>query len=146
MLSRLAGAALVAALLPAALGAQASARAIPRADRWQVRLAGGAYVFDVRPVRATGDSLVVARLDTAPAVSRSLALAEIEELRLVQPSLLTFQSGAESPFGELAGASDVVFSLTGVDAAERRRIVAEVIAASRQSTAAPRPAPRRAAP
>lgn len=121
--------AVAAVSLPGVSGAQEAARPIPRGGRWQLRLAGGAYLFDVRPLRATGDSLVVARLDSAPA-AHTVAVTEIEELRLVQPSLLRFQSGAESPFGELAGSEDVVFSLTGVDAAERRRILEEVLLAA----------------
>jgi hypothetical protein len=120
----------IAAALPAAAWAQDAARPIPRGGRWQLRLTNGGYLFDVRPVSAAGDSLVVARLDTAPAVTRALALAEVEELRLVQPSTLRFQAGAESPFGELVGADDVVFSLAGVAADERRRIVDEVLRAA----------------
>lgn len=119
-----------AAAVPAGAAAQDAARPIPRGGRWQLRLASGAYLFDVRPVRATADSLVVARLDSAPAAPRTVALADIEELRLVQPSLLRFQSGAESPFGELGGSDDVVFSLAGVDGAERRRILDEVLRAA----------------
>lgn len=120
-----------AATVPAVSAAQeAAARPIPRGGRWQLRLASGAYLFDVRPLRATTDSLVVARLDSAPPAPHTVALAEIDELRLVQPSLLRFQSGAESPFGELGGAEDVVFSLTGVDGAERRRILDEVLRAA----------------
>lgn len=119
-----------AVALPRPVAAQDAARPIPRGGRWQLRLAGGAYLFDVRPVRATADSLVVARLDSAPAPPQAVPLAQIEELRLVQPTLLRFQSGADSPFGELAGSEDVVFSLAGVDAAERRRIVDEVLRAA----------------
>ena len=141
MRTRLARAALAAALFPAAAAAQAAAPTLPRADRWQLKLATGSYLFDVRPVRATPDSLTVARLDTA--ASATLALDQIEELRLVQPSTLRFQTGAPSPFGELVGADDVVFTLIGVDAAERRRIVDEVLRASR-AAAAPPPARRRA--
>lgn len=110
---------------------------LPRGARWQLRLASGTYLFDVRPVRATTDSLVVARLDTAAAATRTVALDDVEELRLVQPSMLDFQTGAQSPFAEIGGANDVVFSLVGVDAAERRRIVAEVLSASGDG-AAPR--------
>ena len=118
------------AALPRAVPAQEAARPIPRGGRWQLRLVSGGYLFDVRPLRATADSLVVARLDTTPAPARAVSLSEIEELRLIQPSLLRFQSGAENPFGELGGSEDVVFSLAGVDPAERRRIVDEVLRAA----------------
>ena len=142
MRPRLALAALAAALLPAVAAAQAAGQPLARADRWQLKLASGSYLFDVRPTRATPDSLTVARLDTAG--SATLGLDQIEELRLVQPSMLRFQTGAPSPFGELVGADDVVFTLAGVDGAERRRIVDEVLRASR--TAAAAPATRRRAP
>ena len=119
-----------------------AAPTIPRGDRWQLHLTSGAYLFDVRPLRAAGDSLVVTRLDSTPAPSVTLALAEIEELRLVQPTELSFVGlgggGPQNPYGELMGAGDVVFPLAGVDAAERRRIVAEVLRAATVPTAAPR--------
>jgi hypothetical protein len=119
-----------------------AAPAIPRGNRWQLQLTSGAYLFDVRPLRAAGDSLVVTRLDSTPAPPVTLALAEIEELRLVQPTELSFVGlgggRAQNPYGELMGAGDVVFPLAGVDAAERRRIVAEVVRAA----AVPAPTPR----
>ena len=141
MPTRLACAVLAAVAFPALAAAQSAARPVPRADRWQIRLTTGGYVYDVRPVRASDDSLTVARLDTAG--SATLALDDVEEMRLVQPSTLRFQTGAPSPFGELVGADDVVFTLAGLPPAERRQIVGDVLRASRDAGAA-RPAPRRA--
>ncbi len=146
MLRRLARAAfqlVLAAALPAAAAAQTVAQPVPRGDRWQLRRAGGEYLYDVRPVGTRGDSLVIVRLDSMAVPPMTIALADLEEVRLVQPSLLVFGAGApENPFGELGGAGDVIFPLAGAEMVERRRMVAEALSsAAAAATAAARRAP-----
>jgi hypothetical protein len=109
-------------------GTAAAAGLSSHADRWQLLLDSGAYLYDVRLVRVRGDTLVVMRADTVPAVPVTLSLADVDELRLIQASTKSVGGGARGTFGGLAGADDAVYKLSRYPADERRRIVARIFA------------------
>lgn len=116
------------ATAPATLVAQAPAAELTaRADRWQVHLNSGKYLYDVRLVRASGDTLVVTRNDTVPAGPLALPLADIDELRLIQASVKAVGGGPGGTFAGLAGTDDALYKLSNFDPAERRRIVAGLL-------------------
>jgi hypothetical protein len=111
---------------PATAGAQAGADAggrPRRPDRWQVQLAGGQYLWDVRLLRESGDSLVVSQADS----SVSVPLQDIQQLRLIRATEMRAGAGTREALGALSGANDEVFDLTVADAEERRRIVRQIL-------------------
>ncbi|MFL5576434.1 MAG: hypothetical protein ACJ79S_10750 [Gemmatimonadaceae bacterium] len=129
---------LLLASAPVAAPAQSSAGLTAHADRWQVLLNSGSYLYDVHLVRASGDTLVVTRNDTVPAGALALPLADVDELRLIQASVKTVGHGARGTFAGLAGADDAVYKLSRFDPDERRRIVARIFS---ERAGQPSPAP-----
>jgi hypothetical protein len=116
----------LAASTPASADAQAPADTggpPRRPDRWQVQVAGGQYLWDVRLVRLSGDSLVVTQSDSVVAVP----LADIGELRLMRPTEMRVGGGAREALGALSGADDEVFDLSTADVEERRRVVRQIL-------------------
>ena len=116
----------LAASTPASADAQAPADAggpPRRPDRWQVQVAGGQYLWDVRLVRLSGDSLVVSQSDSVVTVP----LADIGELRLMHPTEMRVGGGAREALGALSGADDEVFDLSTADVEERRRVVQQIL-------------------
>jgi hypothetical protein len=114
------------AAAPASADGQARADAAGRPrrpDRWQIQVAGGQYLWDVRLVRLSGDSLVVSQSDTLVAVP----LANVGEIRLMRATEVRVGGGAREALGALAGTDDEVFDLTTADAEERRRIVRQIL-------------------
>jgi hypothetical protein len=107
--------------------AQSAARsALPsaaeRADRWQILLNDGRYLYEAHLVRASGDSLVV----TQPGDTLALALDDIDELRLVQPSARPVGT-TRNTFNGLTGMDDAVYKFARLAPAERRQLVAELL-------------------
>jgi chemotaxis protein histidine kinase CheA len=88
-------------------------------------------MYEVHLVRAAGDTLVV----TSAADTAAVPLADIDELRLVQASSIGTTDGGRRTRGGLVGADDAVIKLARFEQAERRRIVADLMA-ERAGTAA----------
>ncbi|MGH7518886.1 MAG: hypothetical protein ACREOC_15720 [Gemmatimonadales bacterium] len=90
-------------------------------DRWQLTLADGSYLWDVRLVKLEGDSIHTRRGDSVAVVS----VAQVNELRLIRKSEM--QLGA--PGGAMAaliGADDEVYDLTPLEFADRLRAVQKI--------------------
>ena len=71
---------LVFPLLASLLLGQAAAAQNPSDDRWQIGLESGEYIWDVRLVKLTGDSLLFRQADTV-GVTR---VNQITEIRLIR--------------------------------------------------------------
>jgi len=130
----------IAAVLAAAVLAVASARTAgaqrspstapppegwSRADRWQLALHDGSYLWELALVGLSGDTLVVRQADTLVRVP----LERVDELRLVRPSIKQGRNGARATFGGLSGVDDEVYTLARYAADERRRVVEQALAA-----------------
>jgi hypothetical protein len=85
-------------------------------------LTDGSYVWELRLVRLSGDTLVVAHGDTL----RAVPLARVDELRLVQGTVKTLRKADPGGFGGLSGAGDEVYRLTLDTVAEKRRVIEEI--------------------
>ena len=93
-----------------------------RADRWQILLNSGSYLYEVRLLGARGDTLVAAQ----PGDTLALPLADIDELRLVQPSARV-AGNARNSSSPLTGVDDAVLKLSRYAPAERRALLEQLI-------------------
>ena len=92
-------------------------------ERWQITLGEDQYLWDVRLVRLTGDTLVFRQTDTLGTVT----LDRIQELRLLQATEVRLEAGASAGvIGALMGTDDEVYDLTPLDFAERLRAVRQI--------------------
>jgi hypothetical protein len=91
------------------------------ADRWQLTLANGEYLWDVRLVKLSGDSLQVRRGDSVATVS----VGQVNELRLIRKSELR-PGDAGGAMAALMGADDEVYDLTPLGFADRVRVVQKI--------------------
>jgi hypothetical protein len=90
-------------------------------DRWQLTLADGSYLWDVRLTRLQGDSIHVRGRDSNAVVS----VARVNELRLIRKSEI--QLGAPGgAMAALTGADDEVYDLTPLEFADRVRAVQKI--------------------
>ena len=70
----------------------------PHSERWQLTFAGESYLWDVRLVRLTGDTLVVRSRDSLITTS----VDSLAELRLLPETVLKVGDGHRSGVGALA--------------------------------------------
>ena len=96
-----------------------------RDDRWQVALENGEYIWDIRLVRLTGDSLVFRRADSVGAVS----LQRIDELRLIRKTEFRVGTDGGGALPALMGADDEVYSFAPLDFPARIRAVQQILLA-----------------
>jgi hypothetical protein len=90
-------------------------------DRWQLMLADGSYLWDVRLVKLEGDSIHTRGRDSVAVVS----VAQVNELRLIRKSEI--QLGAPGgAMSALTGADDEVYDLTPLEFADRLRAVQKI--------------------
>lgn len=94
------------------------------ADRWQISLESGDYVWDIRLVRLVGDSLVFRQADTLGGVS----VQRIRELRLIRKTEMRLgEAGGGGAMAALTGSDDEVYDLTTLDYAARIRALQQVL-------------------
>lgn len=107
-----------------AVAATAASPAAPtaRADRWQILLNSGGYLYEVRLLGARGDTLLAAQ----PGDTLALALADIDELRLVQASAKV-AGNARNTSNPLTGVDDAVLKLSRYGPDERRAMLAQLL-------------------
>jgi hypothetical protein len=91
-------------------------------DRWQVTLADGRILWDVRLVKLEGESLHVRRADSLAVVS----VSQVTELRLIKKSEMRLGEGAAGAMAALMGSDDEVYDLTPLEFADRLRAVQKV--------------------
>ena len=96
-----------------------------RDDRWQIALENGEYVWDIRLVRLTGDSLVFRRADSIGAVS----VQRIGELRLIRKTEFRVGTDGGGALPALMGADDEIYSFAALDYAARIRAVQQILLA-----------------
>ena len=116
----------VAALLviPAAVALPLLAQST-RDDRWQIALESGEYIWDIRLVRLTGDSLVYRRADSVGAVS----VQRIGELRLIRKTEFRVGTDGGGALPALMGADDEIYAFAPLDYTARIRAVQQILLA-----------------
>jgi hypothetical protein len=92
------------------------------ADRWQITLASGDYVWDIRLVKLDGDQLVFLQADT----TGSVGVDKIDELRLIQKTEVRLAEGAGAAQRALTGADDEVYDMKTLDFAGRVRAIQQI--------------------
>ena len=91
------------------------------ADRWQLTLADGSYLWDVRLVKLEGDSIHTRGRDSAAVVS----VRQVNELRLIRKSEIQLGTPGGA-MAALTGADDEVYDLTPLEFADRVRAVQKI--------------------
>jgi hypothetical protein len=91
-------------------------------DRWQITTEKGDYIWDIRLVRLSGDSLIFRQADTLGSVS----VQQTREIRLIHKSEMRLGEGAAGAMGALTGGDDEVFDLTTLDYAARLHTVQQI--------------------
>ncbi len=114
----------LSALGLAALSIGHAAAQQPRADRWQIKLEDGSYVWDVRLQRLNGDTLFVTQADSLIAVP----VARMVEMRLIRKSeMVVGRQSLAGAMSALTGGDDDVFDFTPLDFGARLTAVQEVV-------------------
>ncbi len=91
-------------------------------ERWQITTDSGSYIWDIRLVRLSGDSLIFRQADTLGSIS----VQHTKELRLIRKSEMRMGEGAAGAMGALTGGDDEVFDLTTLDYADRLHTVQQI--------------------
>ena len=115
---------LVAAVL-LGLGLAAPLAAQAGGDRWQIQRENGDYIWDIRLVKLSADTLVFRQADTLGHVT----VADIAELRLLQKTTVHPDGGdrqAET-MAALMGSNDEVYDLRTQDFATRLRTIQQLL-------------------
>jgi hypothetical protein len=94
----------------------------PDDERWQITTDKGDYIWDIRLVKLSGDSLIFRQADTLGSVS----VQQTREIRLIRKSEMRLGEGAAGAMGALTGGDDEVFDLTTLDYAARLRTVQQI--------------------
>jgi hypothetical protein len=103
--------------------AEAALAQSPRSadDRWQLTLADGTYLWDVRLVKLDADSIHTRRGDSLAVVW----VGQVNELRLIRKSEMQLGTPGGA-MAALTGADDEVYDLTPLDFADRLRAVQKI--------------------
>lgn len=108
-------------LLPGVAAAQEDAP--PRnTDRWQITTEAGDYIWDIKLIRLSGDTLLFRQADTVGGAR----VEKIQELRLIRKSVIRSGEGA-MPTAALTGSDDEIFDLGTLDFAARLRAIQQVL-------------------
>lgn len=94
-------------------------------DRWQITTDSDDYIWDIRLVRLTGDSLVFRQTDTLGAVR----IEQIKELRLIRKTTMRVGEGegAGGAMAALTGADDEIYDLQTLDFSARIRAIQQIL-------------------
>jgi hypothetical protein len=90
-------------------------------DRWQLTLADGSYLWDVRLVKLAGDTIHVRGRDS----TASVTVAQVNEFRLIRKSEMQLGTPGGA-MAALTGADDEVYDLTPLEFADRLRAVQKI--------------------
>jgi hypothetical protein len=91
-------------------------------ERWQITTDSGSYIWDIRLVRLSGDSLIYRQADTLGSVS----VQQTREIRLIRKSEMRLGEGAAGAMGALTGGDDEVFDLATLDYAARLHTIQQI--------------------
>lgn len=92
-------------------------------ERWQIALESGDYVWDIRLLRLSGDSLLYRQADTIGAAR----VSQIRELRLIRKSVVRLGEGGGGAMSALTGSDDEVYDMVTMDFATRLRTIQQVL-------------------
>ena len=92
-------------------------------DRWQVATEAGDYIWDIRLVKLSGDSLVYRRADSVGAVN----VLQIRELRLIRKTTMRIGEAAGGAMAALTGADDEVYDFQTLDFPARLRAIQQIL-------------------
>lgn len=85
-------------------------------DRWQLTLNDQSYVWNVRLVRLSGDTLIVRSRDSLV----SLPIRDIKEIQLLGETILRVQDGHRSGIGALGDNNSPIVDLASLALTARR--------------------------
>jgi hypothetical protein len=91
-------------------------------ERWQITTDSGSYIWDIRLVRLSGDSLIFRQADTLGSVS----VQQTKEIRLIRKTEMRLGEAAAGAMAALTGSDDEVFDLTTLDYGARLRTVQQI--------------------
>jgi len=94
-------------------------------DRWQITTESGDYIWDIRLVRLSGDSLFFRQADS----TGSITVARITELRLIRKTEVRLGDGAGGLMAALTGADDEVYDFRTLDFSGRIRAIQQALLA-----------------
>ncbi len=119
-----AGASVLALMLPRAAAAQEMGATPVDTDRWQITTEAGDYIWDIRLIKLSGDTLIFRQADTLGGAR----VEQIHELRLIRKTVIR-SGGGEGAMqtAALTGSDDEVFDLGTLDFAARLRAIQQVL-------------------
>jgi hypothetical protein len=94
-------------------------------DRWQITTESGDYIWDIRLVRLSGDSLFFRQADSTGAIT----VARITELRLIRKTEVHMGEGPGGLMAALTGADDEVYDFQTLDFSGRIRAIQQALLA-----------------
>lgn len=112
----------VALLLPRAAAAQDDAPPIDT-DRWQITTESGDYIWDIRLIKLSGDTLIFRQADTLGGAK----VETIRELRLIRKTVIRGGGDGAMQTAALTGSNDEIFDLGTLDFAARLRAIQQVL-------------------
>ncbi len=92
-------------------------------ERWQITLENGDYIWDIRLLRLSGDSLLFRQADTVGAAR----VGQLRELRLIRKSVVRLGEGGGGAMSALTGSDDEVYDMVTMDFATRLRTIQQVL-------------------
>jgi hypothetical protein len=102
----------------------APAQTVAEDDRWQVATESGDYIWDIRLVRLSGDSLVFRKSDSLGTVQ----VQQIREMRLIRKTTMRVgEAGGGSALAALTGADDEVYDFQTLDFPARLRAIQQIL-------------------
>jgi hypothetical protein len=111
----------LALLVPRVAAAQDEALPVDT-DRWQITTEAGDYIWDIKLIKLTGDTLLFRQADTVGGAR----VAQIRELRLIRKTVMRSGEGNVQT-AALTGADDAIFDLGNLDFAARLRAIQQVL-------------------
>lgn len=112
----------VALLLAPAVAAAQEEDAPVDTDRWQIQTEAGDYIWDIRLLKLSGDTLLFKQADT---VGRA-KVAQIRELRLIRKTVVHGAGEGGGAAAALTGSNDEIYDLGTLDFAARVRAIQQV--------------------
>lgn len=91
-------------------------------DRWQIQTEAGDYIWDIRLLKLSGDTLLFKQADT---VGRA-RVAQIRELRLIRKTVVHGAGEGGGAAAALTGSNDEIYDFASLDFAARVRAIQQV--------------------